>query len=133
MLKLYTALHPVNPPDSAEMLVKKCPLFFQVLNLFLALLLSSFGGDALNSGGGEDPEKPKKSRLQRLIEWTKKKRKKKSANTVISHYVKSVQIRSFFLVRRQENTDQKKLRIWTFFMHCQKRLFWKISINFSKK
>ena len=95
MLKLYTALHPVNPPDSAEMLVKKCPLFFQVLNLFLALLLSSFGGDALNSGGGEDPEKPKKSRLQRLIEWTKKKRKKKSANTVISHYMKSVQIRSF--------------------------------------
>lgn len=46
--------------------------------------MSSFGGDALNSGGGEDPQKPKKSRLQRLIEWTKKKRKRKSVNTVRS-------------------------------------------------
>ena len=54
------------------------------------------------------------------------------------HYVKSVQIRSFFWsifsriwteygeilpispysVRMRENTDQKKLRIWTLFMQC---------------
>eukprot|EP00795_Rhopilema_esculentum_P002961 gene2961-1213_t len=50
-----------------------------VLNLFLALLLSSFGGDALK--GNEDDEEGKemkKTRLQRLIEWTKSKRKRKS-------------------------------------------------------
>ena len=55
-----------------------------------------------------------------------------------THYVKSVQIRSFFwsvfsrirteyeeilispyLVRMQENTDQKKLRIWTLSTQCR--------------
>ena len=59
-------------------------------------------------------------------------------NRIISHCVKSVQIRSIFWsvfsdiwieywdlrsksphsVRMQENTDQKKLRIWTLFTHC---------------
>ena len=41
----------------------------------------------------------------------------------IKHYVKSVQIRKFILVRiflyldwKEENADQKKLRIWTLFM-----------------
>ena len=41
------------------------------------------------------------------------------------HCVKSVQIRSFFLVhnfsysvRIRENTEQKKLRIWTLFTQC---------------
>lgn len=49
-----------------------------MLNLFLALLLSSFGG--LNEGGGEDPEQPKESRLQKMIKWVKKKKKKKNEN-----------------------------------------------------
>merc|ERR1712168_704385 len=56
-----------------------------VLNLFLALLLSSFGGDALNNDAekedkGDDDQplaKPRKTRLQRLMEWTKKKKKNK--------------------------------------------------------
>eukprot|EP00794_Sanderia_malayensis_P020465 gene20465-22481_t len=49
-----------------------------VLNLFLALLLSSFGGDALKNSDGEEGNAEKKNRLQRLIEWTKKRKKKKS-------------------------------------------------------
>lgn len=60
-----------------------------VLNLFLALLLSSFGGDAL-SGDDEDDEdkekdedeKPKKTRMQRLIEWTKKRKNRKQAEAL---------------------------------------------------
>ena len=60
------------------------------------------------------------------------------------HCVKSVQIRSFFryiisrirteygeirsispyLVRMRENTDQKKLRIWTFFAQCNFSFFY---------
>ena len=43
----------------------------------------------------------------------------------IHHYVKSPQIRSFlkvrvflYLVQIQENTDLRKLRIWTLFMQC---------------
>ena len=59
------------------------------------------------------------------------------------HSVKSVQIRSFFwsvfsrirteygeirtispyLLRMRENTDQKTLRIWTIFTHCNQILF----------
>lgn len=56
-------------------------LFAQVLNLFLALLLSSFAG--LNDTDEEDEEVPKATRLQRLIEWSKKfkqKRKEKKKN-----------------------------------------------------
>ena len=49
-----------------------------MLNLFLALLLSSFGGDALKGEDDEGNTEKKKTRLQRLIEWTKKRRKKKS-------------------------------------------------------
>ena len=50
-----------------------------------------------------------------------------------SHCAKNVQIRSFFWsvfshirtispysVRKRENTDQKKLHIWTLFMQCQR-------------
>lgn len=48
-----------------------------MLNLFLALLLSSFGGDALKGEEDEGSTEKKKTRLQRLIEWTKKRRKKK--------------------------------------------------------
>ncbi|XP_057317031.1 sodium channel protein 60E-like isoform X2 [Hydractinia symbiolongicarpus] len=56
-----------------------------VLNLFLALLLSSFGGDALNGGNDGDSEKPKQSRLKRLMEWVKKKNKKKNKdNTIVA-------------------------------------------------
>ena len=46
------------------------------------------------------------------------------------HCVKSVQIRSFFLVRIflfsvriQENTDQKKLPIWTLFTQCKRLMY----------
>lgn len=52
-----------------------------MLNLFLALLLSSFAG--LNDTDEEDEEAPKPTRLQRLIEWSKKlkqKRKDKKKN-----------------------------------------------------
>jgi len=49
-----------------------------VLNLFLALLLSSFGGDALKGEDDEGNTEKKKTRLQRLIEWTKRRRKRKS-------------------------------------------------------
>ena len=49
---------------------------FQVLNLFLALLLSSFAG--LNESGDEEDEEPKKTRIQKIIEWSKKIRKKKN-------------------------------------------------------
>ncbi len=49
-----------------------------MLNLFLALLLSSFGGDALKGDEDEGAPEKKKSRLQRLIDWTKKRKKKKS-------------------------------------------------------
>ena len=53
--------------------------------MFLALLLSSFGGDALNSGDKPEekldiePDKTekRKTRIQMLVEWTKKKKKKK--------------------------------------------------------
>lgn len=55
-------------------------VFLQVLNLFLALLLSSFGGDALKGEEEEGSTEKKKTRLQRLIEWTKKRRKKKSSD-----------------------------------------------------
>ena len=39
------------------------------------------------------------------------------------HFVKSVQIRSFFLVRMQENTDLKKLHIWTLFTQWIPNIF----------
>ena len=53
--------------------------------MFLALLLSSFGGDALNNDGEKEDKgdedqpmaRPRKTRLQRLMEWTKKKKKNK--------------------------------------------------------
>lgn len=51
----------------------------KVLNLFLALLLNSFGGDALKGDDDEDgTAEKKKSRLQKLIDWTKRKARKKS-------------------------------------------------------
>lgn len=50
------------------------PLFFQVLNLFLALLLSSFSGDNL-SGGDDDGEMNNLQiaigRITRGIDWVK--------------------------------------------------------------
>ena len=46
-----------------------------MLNLFLALLLSSFAG--LNDSDEEDEEAPKPTRLQRLIEWSKKFKEKR--------------------------------------------------------
>ena len=57
----------------------------KVLNLFLALLLSSFAG--LNDTDEEEEEVPKSTRLQRLIEWSKRlknkrKNKKKKKNDV---------------------------------------------------
>lgn len=61
-----------------------CFISFKVLNLFLALLLSSFGGDALNSGESPDDDRPdlepikeNKTRIQQLVEWTKKRKRKK--------------------------------------------------------
>jgi hypothetical protein len=49
-----------------------------VLNLFLALLLSSFAG--LNeSDGEEEGDEPKKTRLQRLVEMAKRIKKKKKS------------------------------------------------------
>ncbi|XP_065662159.1 sodium channel protein type 9 subunit alpha isoform X5 [Hydra vulgaris] len=48
-----------------------------VLNLFLALLLSSFGGDALSGNDSSDEcKKKKRSRLKMLIEWVKQSRSK---------------------------------------------------------
>ena len=51
-----------------------CP--FQVLNLFLALLLSSFGASNLSAASGSDDETNKLSeainRIARLIRWTKR-------------------------------------------------------------
>ncbi|XP_066927937.1 sodium channel protein 1 brain-like isoform X5 [Clytia hemisphaerica] len=47
-----------------------------VLNLFLALLLSSFAG--LNETSDEEDEEPKMTRIQKIIEWSKKIRKKKN-------------------------------------------------------
>ena len=56
------------------------------------------------------------SSISKLVNWVI------SDPMVHKHCVKSVQIRSFFLVhifpysvRMRENTDQEKLRIWTFF------------------
>ena len=43
------------------------------------MLLSSFAW--LNETGEEDNDKPKKTRLQRLIEWSKKIKKKKKGLT----------------------------------------------------
>ena len=50
---------------------------FQVLNLFLALLLSSFGGDAFASDEEEVEKKPKVTRIRRLVHWIKKVKRKK--------------------------------------------------------
>ena len=51
-------------------------LFFQVLNLFLALLLSSFGASNLSAAGGTDNDANKLTeafnRIGRLRRWIKK-------------------------------------------------------------
>lgn len=45
--------------------------------MFLALLLSSFGGDAFSSDEEEAVKKPKVSRIKRIMRWIRKKRRKK--------------------------------------------------------
>ena len=54
----------------------KIPILFQVLNLFLALLLSSFGASNLSAAGGGDDDTNKLteafSRIGRFIRWIKR-------------------------------------------------------------
>ena len=51
--------------------------------MFLALLLSSFGGDAFSNDdeeeGQEKVKKPKETRIKRIMKWMKKKKAKKKA------------------------------------------------------
>ena len=71
-MRICISLLACNPNLKSNILF----LFFQVLNLFLALLLSSFGASNLSAAGGTDNDANKLTeafnRIGRLRRWIKK-------------------------------------------------------------